>query len=636
MAQFSFAIVRPRVISPHSGEVRLLEDVVADHLSAGDHAVVEILGGPLTGKTTAIEYLQQFFSDERKLTFVDAPVGWNHSLTPAGRITVATSPPQSMRDLLGRYRLAPWGQDEWIEYLLAAHKSRCGSVMGRLRATPQFGFSLGGNPCLWRLVLDELAANDSTSSAAESLHRVVGQLFPSGPENSSLRTFALVAAAPLAIEIDEERLTKQQDAMEQPLPRLLALEPVRTILAAEAILLHLKADREPSHLQRPLPYSLIREVSATVKLDESLQSRLREVLAAGNISLHAMAASVLHAAEIEWKPTRLSAAVMWTSTDQLNKLPDLCRAYLPDAKWTGIDLRDARLTNVNLQGAILEHANLDGARLDFATVIDANLRGASLARVNARCAGFSGADLSFARAPKAILRADLSGANLEGALLTEALFTGANLTKASFVRANLSQAELFGADITDADFTQANLHRSRLDFLVLRLACFQFAIFSKACLHECNLEGMELSGADFQGADLRGALLTGSVMIRANLRGADLRRAGLADVEWEGVDLRDADLRQATFHLGSTRSGLVGSPYPSHGTRTGFYTDDYNEQDFKSPEEIRKANLCGADLRGANMEDVDFYLVDVRDARYDHKQEMHLRRCGAILKARAV
>ena len=53
----------------------------------------------------------------------------------------------------------------------------------------------------------------------------------------------------------------------------------------------------------------------------------------------------------------------------------------------------------------------------------------------------------------------------------------------------------------------------------------------------------------------------------------------------------------------------------SEGTRTGFYTDDSYEQDFKAPEEIRKANLCHADLRGAEIEKVDFYLVDLRGAR---------------------
>jgi fluoroquinolone resistance protein len=120
----------------------------------------------------------------------------------------------------------------------------------------------------------------------------------------------------------------------------------------------------------------------------------------------------------------------------------------------------------------------------------------------------------------------------------------------------------------------------------------------------------------------------------ADLSGARLRGAGLAEIDWEGADLRGADLREAAFHLGSSRSGLVGSPIACEGSRTGFYTDDWREQDFKSPEEIRKANLCGADLRGAKIDDVDFYLVDLRGATLDPKQIPQIRRSGAILEAR--
>jgi uncharacterized protein YjbI with pentapeptide repeats len=47
-----------------------------------------------------------------------------------------------------------------------------------------------------------------------------------------------------------------------------------------------------------------------------------------------------------------------------------------------------------------------------------------------------------------------------------------------------------------------------------------------------------------------------------------------------------------------------------------------------------KANLCGADLRGALIDGVDFYLVDLRGARFDPEQELHFRRCRAILEAR--
>src|SRR5262249_49162760 len=123
-------------------------------------------------------------------------------------------------------------------------------------------------------------------------------------------------------------------------------------------------------------------------------------------------------------------------------------------------------------------------------------------------------------------------------------------------------------------------------------------------------------------------------MPRASFLGADLRETGLAEVDWPGACLRDADLRGASFHLGSSRSGLVGSPIACEGSRTGFYTDDYEEQTYKAPEEIRKANLCGADLRGAGLDGVDFYLVDLRGAQYDPGHEEHLRRSGAILEAR--
>ena len=120
----------------------------------------------------------------------------------------------------------------------------------------------------------------------------------------------------------------------------------------------------------------------------------------------------------------------------------------------------------------------------------------------------------------------------------------------------------------------------------------------------------------------------------ANFRDARLTNTGLAEVDWPGADLRGADLTGASFHMGSTRSGLVGSPYPGEGSRTGFYTDDYRDQDFKTPEEIRKANLCGADLTGAQVAGVDFYLVDLRGALYTPDQRDHFARCGAILHSR--
>jgi uncharacterized protein YjbI with pentapeptide repeats len=133
-------------------------------------------------------------------------------------------------------------------------------------------------------------------------------------------------------------------------------------------------------------------------------------------------------------------------------------------------------------------------------------------------------------------------------------------------------------------------------------------------------------------ANLRGALLTGSAMPLADMHGADLSNTGLAEINWEGANLQGANLKGATFHMGSSRSGMVGSPIACEGSKTGFYTDDYEDMHFKRPEEVRKANLCGADLRGANIDGLDFYLVDLRYARLDADQLRHVRKCGAILE----
>ena len=146
------------------------------------------------------------------------------------------------------------------------------------------------------------------------------------------------------------------------------------------------------------------------------------------------------------------------------------------------------------------------------------------------------------------------------------------------------------------------------------------------------MEDIQLPNARMRQAVLREAHLTGSMMRSADLRGADLRGSHLAEIDWEGADLRSADLRGATFHMGSSRSGLVGSPIACEGSKTGFYTDDFEDMHFKRPEEIRKANLRGADLRGARTEGLDFYLVDLREAQLDPPQLAHARKCGAILE----
>jgi ABC-type glutathione transport system ATPase component len=54
------AAVRPRVISPETGDTVLLEDEVAEWLEGGSKTL-GIVGGPGSGKTTALRHLVAVF-----------------------------------------------------------------------------------------------------------------------------------------------------------------------------------------------------------------------------------------------------------------------------------------------------------------------------------------------------------------------------------------------------------------------------------------------------------------------------------------------------------------------------------------------------------------------------------------------
>ena len=175
---------------------------------------------------------------------------------------------------------------------------------------------------------------------------------------------------------------------------------------------------------------------------------------------------------------------------------------------------------------------------------------------------------------------------LSSAKLTGTVFQGANLAHAVLTKTKLEGADFSGADLTGAE----------LAGLRLREAVWTGASFAGAELPDCDLEGLHLPAACFAGAEPERRLVDGLFHAGANFDHACLEGTGLGEVDWEGVSLRGADLRDASFHMGSSRSGLVLSPIACEGSRTGFDTDDYEEQSYKAPEEIRKANLRRADL----------------------------------------
>jgi uncharacterized protein YjbI with pentapeptide repeats len=551
------ATVVPRALSPISGDPLPLEELLEPYLG-GTGAIA--LEGPFgSGKTTALGHLRAVLPG-RFLALDEEATARDVRTAAEGRLTIHAND-GSTRGIryMARLRLAPWGRDEALEYLMAVHPARCGEVMKRLADDDETD-TIGGSAEVWCAVLDRLADGKPHVAAA------------------------LAAIATRARESD----------------RILKHAPVRTMRAALEVAQDVREERECALLRDPLPPDVLRTAARLLRGQDRPRGFLDALCAGADDRRQPAAASLLLALDPDWK---------------VRGVPRLTGARLRGARWPAVVLPGVRLERADLARATLDAAILAGAEATRASFRDAALRGAVLEGARLRAADLRGADLAGAR---------LKGADLHRAILRGAALPGADLAGACLLGAHVEGADLSGANLSGARANRLDLRRARLDG----------ARFSAALLDHCHLEGVDLPRARFDHADLRGAVLTGCRMPDACFRDASLTAAKLADVTLERADLRGADLRGAIFHMGSSRGGLVDSVIASEGTRTGFYTDEYEEQHFKAPEEIRKANLVGADLRGARVEDADFYLVDLRGALYDDEQGRHFRRCGAILVAK--
>ena len=614
------APVRPRVVT-ESGDVLPLEEEIRQLYDNNDRGAIRITGGPGTGKTTALKHLAAVFLPDGLVKICDdADPDRVSKLTRQSLVVYTTSPkePEHLGDL-ATFRLAPWNRDDLIEYLLAVHPEECASVMSRLDL-PAGELPYQGRPEIWGVILDVLAIDPDIPDASTALI-----LFLLWLEPDRNRFQAQARQCLSRWSIDPGRLDPPPQETRTPkseFEKLLRHGHIQILLAAEQFADELRRQSPAGEksLASWLPRNLIEATAKLLAGEEQTLSYLRS-LVSRPLENHAMLASLLHAAGAEWSP-------------EFCATPDLTSAYLDGIRWPGVNLNHAELSLANFSQADLSQAYLNGARAQRVNFCGAQLSGATLKVCDLREADLSDANLQGADFSSAdLIGANLQRANLENAILSGACLIGTNLEGANFRRADLSAARLTSANLAGVDFSDANLQRADLNGHCFREVQFDGVNFRDANLEHCDLEETRCVNVNFENANLASAFLTGSMMTNANFSQASLRGARLAEISWEGACLRGADLRGATFHMGSSRSGLLFTGIASEGTRTGFYTDEFDEQSFRDPEEIRKANLCGADLRGALLAEVDFYLVDLRWAIYDPEQEFHLRRSGAILSS---
>jgi uncharacterized protein YjbI with pentapeptide repeats len=599
----------PVVVTPRGHRLRCqaslpIDRLVREVIAKSKRGIVQITSEPGGGKTTALRYLQTALPGELQVECFDA-----HQVLEARQaaqmrlVVLMAATPLSDTEYVDAFALSPWTPDDCLEYLVKRHREQCASVIARLDRDQSVAV-MAGSPQLLSLVMEAMARDQRLTDSREILRSYVRQMYPPGRVRDSLAIYG-ESRAPLSFT---QRSWWRYDAVRQ-----ICMADWAATQLCQGIISPRRYDiRENAHLI-PEIASIVRGLPAAIDF-------LNAILKSNHpLTVVPMAASIRLAADPDWRPAHA-------------KKLHLVGANLAGAKWAGIDLTGSNLQGANLSNADLREAKLEGVNCAGADLSGAKLCEARLTRVRLAKANLFSADLSRVSANEA----DLSEANLTAANLRNAAFGRAQFFDANFTEAQCAEANFFGSTFVDAIFAHAVF--SDVCFIAAKFQHSDLtesncngACFSGATLHECNLEGLEMPGAIFENANLTGSLFTASRMPGGNFHDANLTRTGLADVDWPNADLRGANFAEASFHMGSTRSGLVGSTIPSEGSRTGFYTDDFNDRSYKPPEEISKACLCGSNLIGAEVEGTDFYLVDLRRAKYSAEQGTHFSKTGAIL-----
>ena len=128
--RISAAPVRPRFISPLTGDALTLEESVVDAVRRFGRGVIEISGPSGSGKTVALQHLEAVLPDDLGVRFF----GRHKSLTPTDLLQCAIvevdSDAEPFPRQVARFALAPWGADEIIEF--------CFQMMHRRSPTGRF------------------------------------------------------------------------------------------------------------------------------------------------------------------------------------------------------------------------------------------------------------------------------------------------------------------------------------------------------------------------------------------------------------------------------------------------------------------------------------------------------------------
>lgn len=497
-------------------------------------------------------------------------------------------------------KLAPLDRDDVIRYLLDIRPDRCGSVIARLRSDH---FSeIGCDLRIWIPLLNEMIDREFAS---------VDELLWANLQREFERRGSTTMDAKLRIL---DQLKKQSAKETTKLWSLLSISTIQTRLIAEVVIEQLRRFSK-TPLKSSLARDVILEVAKNVAGDPEI---LKFVKSCCTDDTNAMACSILHHCRNGWQPMHFYRTM-------------LLQAQFDQADWLEVEFKQSRLSSCNFQASNLDRSRFYKSDLGHCNFSESSLRGSNMDKMQFIACSFTESDLSSSH----WINGSSFNCNFSSANLTSTDWRQFKTQEARFQDADLTEAKLTESGFHNCHFEQTKLMRARADKCIFVGCRLGDAILDESVFTDCQMNGTDFEDAQIAfmrvlNSDLRGSLWTGSKLSNCTMSFCTFYQAKLAEVHWSNCDLSGADLRGVIFHFGSTRCGLVGSPYPSHGTRTGFYTDVLEEQYFKEKEQIRRAALLDCDLTRANTEGVDFYLVDLSGCKMDANQRRQAIATGAL------
>src|SRR5262249_23899470 len=249
------ALVRPRVSIVTGGEL-LLDEAVREFVDSGAAGLIGVLGPAGSGKSAALRHLAATLPPGADVALIDADDVEQPTfhIPPASRLAVYTAAKPRKMGHLAIFRLAPWGPDDLIEYLLARHHDRCASVIKPIR--PADRVTLGGGPELWAILLDELAGDEFLPDVPAALQRYLERQLP---DTDVVQLSWIACLARLTV-------TKSPELSPPPgfppsLTRVMRHPAAQLLLAADRIVADLHGDGECDFLGCRLSRDLVRAVA---------------------------------------------------------------------------------------------------------------------------------------------------------------------------------------------------------------------------------------------------------------------------------------------------------------------------------------------------------------------------------------